>query len=75
MDAIVTGAAGRWIAVEIKLGSSSIQQAEANLLKFASKIDTTRVGKPAALVVVTGRGYSGMLPSGVSVVPIDLLKP
>ncbi len=75
VDAIITGPAGRWIAVEIKLGSTMVEQAEANLLKFASKVDTDRMGEPAALVVVTGRGYSGTLPSGVSIVPIDLLRP
>jgi predicted AAA+ superfamily ATPase len=75
VDAIVSAADGRWIALEIKLGASqqTIDAAAANLATFARRVDTSRAGEPAALGVVTGSGYGYVRPDGVHVIPIGAL--
>jgi predicted AAA+ superfamily ATPase len=77
IDAIVTAANARWLACEIKLGSAPhiLDAAAAQLLKFAQRVDTTRCGEPAALLVITAGGYGYRRPDGVSVVPIACLGP
>lgn len=75
VDAIVEVADGRWGAFEVKLGAGRIDEAAANLLRFAARIDTDRTGKPAVLAVITGGGYGFMRDDGVAVVPIVALKP
>ncbi|ALO45531.1 ATP-binding protein [Pseudohongiella spirulinae] len=77
IDAIVTTADMRWGAFEVKMSSAGhvIDAAAAQLLKFAERVDTSRCGQPAALVVVTAGGYSYQRPDGVIVVPIGHLGP
>ena len=77
VDAIVKGSEGRWAAFEIKLGAAPaiIDKAAASLLKFAARIDTTKTGEPAALVVITGSGHGYVRPDGVTVVPYGALAP
>lgn len=75
IDAIVTLADGRWAAAEIKLGQAQVETAAANLVKFASRVDTTRQGEPTALIVVTATGAAGQRPDGVHVTPITALGP
>jgi len=77
VDAIVTAANARWLACEIKLSAAPhiVDAAAAQLLKFAQRVDTTRCGEPAALVVITAGGYGYRRPDGVSVVPIAALGP
>jgi len=77
VDAIVTGEDGAWCAVEIKLGASPavVDAAAASLLKFASRIDTSRMRAPAALVVITGTGPGYPRPDGVLQVPYGALAP
>lgn len=78
VDAIVRGAdAGAWCAIEIKLGASKavVDAAAASLLKFAARIDTSRSGKPAALVVITGTGPGYLRPDGVLQIPYGALAP
>ena len=75
-DAIIETGDGRWIAVEVKLGSArGIDSAATSLLRLAAKIDTARVGPPAKLVVVTASGYSYERPDGVAVASITTLGP
>ncbi len=76
-DAIVDAADGRWIAVEVKLGGDEqIHSAARSLLAVSKKIDETRMGKPAALVVITAAdGYAYQRSDGVSVVPVFTLGP
>ena len=75
-DAVVETGDGRWVAVEVKLGSDqSIDSAAASLLRLAAKINTARAGPPAKLVVVTASGYSYERPDGVSVASITTLGP
>ena len=74
-DAIVESSDGRWAAFEIKLGSGMADEAAANLLKFAQRVDTTKCGKPCILAVIVGSGYGYMRPDGVAVIPIGALGP
>ncbi|WP_257203413.1 ATP-binding protein [Corynebacterium cystitidis] len=72
-DAIVQDRRGRWCAVEVQLGQGQIDAAAANLHHFAETIDTTKVGEPAALIVVTVGDIAYRRPDGVLVVPINAL--
>lgn len=75
IDAVVTAGDGRWAAFEMKLGQDHIDTAAANLLAFADKVDTTRVGEPATLAVITATGYGYTRPDGVVVLPAAALGP
>ena len=75
VDAIIELDDGTWAAFEVKLGTSQIDSAAANLLAFAEKIDTSKVGPPAMLGVVTATGYAYRRTDGVQVVPIGALGP
>jgi hypothetical protein len=75
VDAVVEGADGRWAAFEVKLGAAYIEEAAATLLRFADRIDTSRVGLPAALGVIVPGGYGYRRPDGVSVLPMAALGP
>ena len=76
-DAIVDAGDGRWIAIEVKLGGTDqIEQAARSLLTVSRKVDESRMGPPAKLVVVTAAdGYAYDRPDGVSVVPLFALGP
>lgn len=76
-DAIVDGGYARWIAVEVKLGGNEqIEQAARSLLAVQRKVDETKMGLAAKLVVVTAAdGFSYERPDGVSVVPLFALGP
>lgn len=74
VDAIVSYDYGRWAAIEVKLGFHQIDAAAANLLKFASKVDDSKMGKPGALIVVVPGGWAYTREDGVHVVPINLLR-
>ncbi len=73
VDIVVQLPDGRWSAFEVKLGVGQIDQGAANLLRFGRAIDTSKVGPPATLGVITGRGYGYTRPDGVLVVPIGAL--
>lgn len=75
VDAVVTTGDGRWAAFEVKLGQSDIDTAANNLLAFAKKVDTSRVGEPTTLAVVTATGYGYTRPDGVVVIPAGTLGP
>lgn len=75
VDAIVSTFDGRWAAFEAKLNPDDVDAAAAALLRFADKVDTSRIGEPAALSVITGTGYAYRRPDGISVVPISALGP
>ena len=75
IDAVVTAGDGRWAAFEIKLGQGDIDKAADNLIAFARKIDTSRVGEPATLAVVTATGYGYTRSDGVMVIPAAALGP
>ena len=72
---IVCETPAAWGAFEVKLGVDGIDQGAASLLKFAEKVDTSRVGDPAVLGVITATGYGYTRPDGVVVIPIGALGP
>ena len=75
-DAIVETGDGRWMALEVKLGSTQgIDDAATSLQRLAAKIDTDRVGPPSNLVVITASGYSYQRPDGIAVVSATALAP
>lgn len=75
VDAIVEARDGTWGAFEVKLGTGQIDQAADQLLKFADKVDTGKVGPPAVLGVITANGYGLTRPDGVVTIPIAALGP
>ncbi|MGQ0563110.1 MAG: ATP-binding protein [Gemmatimonadota bacterium] len=75
VDAIIEATAGAWAAFEIKLGAGHVEEAAANLLKFAERVDTSKCGKPAVLAVITGTGYGYVRGDGVAVIPVGALAP
>jgi hypothetical protein len=74
IDAIAEYADGTWGAFEVKLGVGSVDDAAANLLQFAAKIDTDKINAPAALTVITGNGFAYRRSDGVNVVPLGVLS-
>lgn len=75
VDAIVEARDGTWGAFEVKLGTGQIDQAAAKLLRFAEKVDATKVGAPAVLGVITMNGYGLTRSDGVVAIPIGALGP
>ncbi|MBM6403091.1 ATP-binding protein [Phycicoccus sp. CSK15P-2] len=77
VDLIVQARDGAWGAFEVKLGGEkAIDDAAIGLLKFATKVDTAKVGEPAVLGVITATGgYGYTREDGVVVVPIGALGP
>jgi hypothetical protein len=75
IDAIIEGQDASWIAVEIKLGSTSADAAATSMQRFVKRVDTGRMGPPASLIVITGGGYALTRSDGVHIVPIELLGP
>ena len=75
VDAIVQRSDGRWAAFEIKLGTGMIDHAAANLLRFATRVDTSKSGAPATLAVIVARGYGYVRRDGIQVIPIGSLGP
>lgn len=71
-DIIVSKPTGEWIAFEVKMGATRIDEAAANLAKLR---DIRVTHPPVALVVVTMNGYAYRRPDGVWVVPLGLLGP
>ena len=75
-DAVIDGRDGRWAAVEIKLGGGpAIKRAMDSLRTLRSRVDTTRRGDPARLIVLTAFGPGYQTADGVAVVPLTALKP
>ena len=75
VDAVVACSDGQWGAFEVKLGGTRIDAAAENLLAFRKKVDTSVVGEPGVLAVVTGTGLAYRRKDGVHVVPIGTLGP
>jgi predicted AAA+ superfamily ATPase len=62
-------------AFEVKLGSERLDEAAANLLRFAAKLDATRTAVPTTLAIITATGFGYTRPDGVAVVPITAFGP
>lgn len=75
-DAVIEARDGRWIAAEVKLGGNdNIEQAARSLLRLRDKVDTSRVGEPSKLLIITATGYGYDRPDGTTVLPITALGP
>jgi len=74
IDAIVDWGDGRWIAVEVKLGSmDTVDRAAKTLHRVCAKVDPATPGPPARKVVITASGYAYDRPDGVAVLPLTAL--
>ncbi len=73
-DLIIRLYDGRWAPVEVKLGSKEIEEAAKHLLELKAKIDTTKVGEPSFMMILTGGQFAYRREDGVYVVPIGCLK-
>ncbi|WP_419933526.1 ATP-binding protein [Candidatus Poriferisodalis sp.] len=76
LDAVVMHGDGRWLAVEVKLGSGErLDEAAASVKRTCQQIDVSKAGEPAKKLVITAAGYGYERTDGVSVVPITALGP
>ena len=73
IDAIIEYPDNTWAAFEVKMGFNAQDEAAANLLKFAQKVDQEKTGKPKALTVITANGFACRRKDGVNVVPLSVL--
>jgi uncharacterized protein len=75
-DAIVHLRNGSYGLIEIKLGGDAlIEEGVESLLRLEKKIDTTKMKKPAFMMILTAVGkYAFRRKDGVYVVPIGCLK-
>jgi hypothetical protein len=55
------------------MGFKAQDETAANLLTFANKIDQEKMGAPAALTVITAKGFACRRKDGVNVVPLPVL--
>jgi predicted AAA+ superfamily ATPase len=62
-----------WAAFEVKLSTAQQDEAAKSLLRFARKIDSAIVGKPASLNIITSNGFAFRRPDGVNVIPLTTL--
>ena len=74
-DLIIRLHDGRWAAIEVKTGSKEIEEAADNLIQLSKVVDTSKIGEPAFLMVLTAGQYAYRREDGVYVVPIGCLKP
>lgn len=73
VDAIVQKRNGDYAAFEIKLGVGYIEDAAKSLKKFAASIDSTKMGKPKSLNIITGTGMSYRRPDGINIISLASL--
>jgi predicted AAA+ superfamily ATPase len=71
IDAIVQKYSGEYAAFEIKLGTGQIDDAAANLTKFASILDTTKTPALKSLNIITGTGISYTRKDGINVISLS----
>ncbi len=72
-DAVIEMPDGRWAAFEVKLGQGDVDMAAEHLLRLRDRIDTSAIGEPVALAVITATGYGYVRDDGVAVIPIGAL--
>ncbi|MCL2381792.1 MAG: DUF4143 domain-containing protein [Treponema sp.] len=73
IDAVVEYPDNTWAAFEVKMGFNAQDEAAANLLKFAKKIDQEKMGPPLSLTVISANGFACRRKDGVNVVPLSAL--
>ncbi len=76
VDAIVSKANGEWVAIEVKLGSESIDAGVKNLKKLEEKMIKAGNEPASRKCVVVGFGSPAYVTEdGIQIVPIDTLAP
>ena len=75
-DAVIHLRDGRYALIEIKLGGETlIEDGAETLKKVLKRIDTTKMGEPAFMAVITGTDrYAYMRKDGILVIPIGSLR-
>lgn len=73
-DLIIRLHDGRWAAIEVKTGSKEIEDAAVNLITLSQTVDTSKIGEPSFLMVLTAGQYAYRRDDGVYVIPIGCLK-
>lgn len=73
VDAIVQKRNGDYAAFEVKLGVGFIDEAAKSLKIFADNIDTSKMGPPQSLNIITGTGMSYRRPDGINVISLAAL--
>lgn len=73
VDSVVQKYNGDWCAFEIKLGAGQIDEAAANLNKFASVLDFEKIKQPKSLNIITGTGISYTRQDGINVISLGSL--
>lgn len=74
IDLIVSLNDGRWAAIEVKLGEHQADEAAVNLIRLKNKVNTSRIGEPAFLMVLTGGKFAYKRHDGVMIVPLACLR-
>lgn len=72
-DAIIMRPDGHWGAVKSALGMRKTEEVAKHLLQLAKKVDTSRMGEPSFLMVLTGGEFAYRRKDSVYVVPIGCL--
>lgn len=76
VDLIIERPDGTWAAAEVKLGgAAAVERGARTLRRLHDKLDRTRTGDPAGLIVITAGGYAYQRPDGVCAVPLTALGP
>lgn len=78
VDLIVQAGARAWGAFEVKLGASTqvLDDAAEKLLEFSQKVDTSKMGEPGCLGIISAMApYGYKRPDGVWVLPYTVLGP
>ena len=69
VDTIVEARDGRWAGFEVKLGGDAlIEEGAANLCRFRDQVDTTKIGEPSCLGIITATGYGYLRKEGNAVI-------
>jgi predicted AAA+ superfamily ATPase len=74
VDAIVEMRDGSWGGFEIKLGKGDIEDGTNSLIRLKEKILKSNGRAPNCLCVITGTNVAYQQDSGVSIIPITMLK-
>ena len=72
-DAVITLRDGRYALAEAKMSGRLVDEAAANLLKLASRVNSGVMGAPSFCAVLTPGGYAYKRSDGVCVIPIGCL--
>ena len=75
IDNIIELNDGRWGAIEVKLGTSEIDKAAANLISLKNKV-SGEIPEPSFLAILSATsGMAYIREDGVYVIPVDMLGP